>query len=408
MAVRPIGVDELWDMVLGGAALATGGGGVAPTREEFDAQVGPALESGLKPALVPASEVPEEGLVYMGVGVGGGVRREEKEVWLANPGWDARSRPGFDHARWIDARLQENEWLYPSCTWSERPAADPMGLAERRLEEIVGEPSVADITFEIGPRVYATLLRSAGRGRPVVDADTAGYRAVPEVSLSSLNVAEVPITPAVLVTAWGDLLVLEKVLNWQRYEDLARHVAVSCGGGVSGMAAFRGDAIERGAVQGSISKAIEVGRAIREAVDAGRDPTSAAAQAAGGHILFRGRVLAQLNEDKGAFIWGDERLEGTGEFAGHAFRVWYKNENHMTWLDGRPYVMSPDLVTVLDARTGRGLSNFAASDWTWGREVAVLGVPCAPVWRTERGARIFNPLRWGFACEYVPIDRAMR
>lgn len=405
MELRPVGVDDLWDMVLGGGALATGGGGVGPTREEFDAQVGPALESGLRPALVQASEVPRDGLVYMGVGVGGGVRREEKEVWLANPGWAARSRAGFDHPSWIRARLRENEWLYPSCTWSEPPDADPLGLAERRLEEMVGSASVADIPFEIGPRVYATLLRSAGRGRPVVDADTAGYRAVPEVSLSSLNVAEVPITPAVLATAWGDLLVLEKVLNWQRYEDLARHVAVSCGGGVSGMAAFRGDAIDGGAVHGSISKAIEVGRAIREAVDAGRDAGEAAARAAGGRVLFRGKVLAQLNEDKGAFIWGDERLEGTGDFAGHTFRVWYKNENHMTWLDGRPYVMSPDLVTVLDAATGRGLSNFAAGDWTWGREVAVLGVPCAPVWRTERGARIFNPLRWGFACEYTSIDR---
>lgn len=404
MATRTLDATDLWDISVGGGALATGGGGVGPTRGQFDAVVGPQLARGDQPQLVDPADLPDDALVYMSAGVGGGVRREEKERWLANPGWGARSRPGYDQSAWINARLDELEELYPSCSWSERPGPEWRGIAEDRLRAAVGRDSVAYMPFEIGPRVYTTVLDAASKGKPTVDADLAGYRAVPEVSMASLNVHEAPIGPVVLATAWGDLLVLEKVLNWQRLEDLSRQVAVSCGGGVGGMMAFPGRVVRTGAVAGTISKALHVGRAIREAGTSGRDPVAAAAEAAGGHVLFRGRVLAQLNEDKGSFIWGDERLEGTGAYAGHTFRIWYKNENHMSWLDGRPYVMSPDLVTVLDAETGHGLSNFAPGDWTYGRDVGVIGVPCAPVWRTERGLRIFHPARWGFACDYRPID----
>lgn len=404
MATRALDATDLWDMSVGGSALATGGGGVGPTRDQFDAVVGPLLAQGLQPRLIDPTDLPDDELVYMSAGVGGGVRREEKERWLANPGWGARSQPGFDQTAWINARLDELEYLCPSCAWSERPGPEWRSIAEERLRHAVGRESFAYVPFEIGPRVYTTILDAASKGKPTVDADLAGYRAVPEVSLASLNVHEARIGPVVLATAWGDLLMLEKVLNWQRLEDLSRHVAVSSGGGVAGMMAFPGEVIRTGAVAGTILKALHVGRAIREANTAGRDPVAAAAEAAGGYVLFRGRVLAQLNEDRGAFIWGDERLEGTEEFAGHTFRIWYKNENHMSWLDGRPYAMSPDLITVVDAQTGQGLSNFAVSDWYWGRAVGVIGVPCAPIWRTERGLRIFHPWRWGFACDYRPIE----
>src|SRR4051812_42503707 len=107
MATRLLDAIDLWDMAVGGAALATGGGGVGPTREQFDSVVGPALQRGARPALVDAADVPDNELVYIGAGVGGGVRREEKERWLANPGWEARWRPGFDPAAWIQSQLDE-------------------------------------------------------------------------------------------------------------------------------------------------------------------------------------------------------------------------------------------------------------------------------------------------------------
>ncbi|MCZ7569911.1 MAG: DUF917 domain-containing protein [Ardenticatenaceae bacterium] len=410
MALRELQAEDLWNIIVGSTVLATGGGGIAPSRELFEHFTRSTFESGLKPAMVDAEDLADDEMVYRRTGAGGMVRREDKEKWLINPGLEARWRPdsGFDQRKWIKERLRELEYLYPIPAWSSRPdetwSAD---VAERRLQELIGKPPAAYIASEVGPNLLQKFLKAAQEGKPLVDADTAGYRAVPENSLCSLAVHEAPITPVVLATPWGDLIVYEKVLNWQRLEDLNRQIAVSCGGEVHGWMAHEGRVIKSAAVAGSLSKARAIGEALKQASESQRDPVQAVAEAAGGHILFRGTVRAQVNEDKGGFIWGDIYLEGIDRFQGQFFRIWYKNENHMSWLDNRPFVMSPDLITVVDGKSGVGLSNFAVKEWQWGREVAVLGIPCAPVWRSEMGLRIFHPWRWGFALEYVPIEQRL-
>ncbi|MEZ4571314.1 MAG: DUF917 family protein [Thermomicrobiales bacterium] len=67
--------------------------------------------------------------------------------------------------------------------------------------------------------------------------DIAGYRAVPEVSLCSFNIHGVPAQPVLFASAWGDVIVLERVISWQRMEDIGRHLAVVSGGGVRGLMA---------------------------------------------------------------------------------------------------------------------------------------------------------------------------
>jgi DUF917 family protein len=251
------------------------------------------------------------------------------------------------------------------------------------------------------------MLAAAEQGLPLVDADITGCRAVPELSLSSFNIHGVPAQPALFASAWGDITLVERVVSWQRLEDIARHLAIVSGGGLRGLMAFDGRTVREKAFNGSVSRAWGVGKAIRAAREQGADVAGAAAQAVDGHVLFRGIVQARVNEDHTAFIWGTERIIGRGDYAGQTLKIWYKNENHMTWIGDRPFVMSPDLVTVLDAETGYGLSNFDANAWEYGREVAVLGVACHPLWRTERGLRIFHPWRWGFACDYTPIEDAI-
>ena len=45
-------------------------------------------------------------------------------------------------------------------------------------------------------------------------------------------------------------------------------------------------------------------------------------------------ILERLTQDPAA----------AGEFAGHVLKVWFRNENHVSWLDGEPWVASPDLM----------------------------------------------------------------
>src|SRR5262245_31169794 len=66
---------------------------------------------------------------------------------------------------------------------------------------------------------------------PVVDACPAG-RAKPEVQQSLPFVLGIPVTPAALVTRWGDTIIVDKTVDDYRYEDIARAIAVGSGGGV--------------------------------------------------------------------------------------------------------------------------------------------------------------------------------
>jgi len=48
---------------------------------------------------------------------------------------------------------------------------------------------------------------------------------------------------------------------------------------------------------------------------------------------------------------GPHGRRGRG-YAGHHLKIWYKNENHISWLDEKPYITSPDGLNVIDPKTG--------------------------------------------------------
>ena len=391
MVVKTLGKEDLWCGVVGGAALATGGGGAAVPREFFDARVDPLIEKGVKFQIVEPKDIPEDELIFVCLGVGGGIGRRMQERCLRR----------FGVADWV----REMDRVFPLPKWAEIPDEDWARVAPyRRLVELKGRETFGFMPFEIGPNVAFEIIRAAMLGKPLIDADNAGYRAVPEVSLGTLNVIHAPITPYVVATSYGDLMVFEKFLSWQRAEDLVRHIAITSGGGCSGMVSFDEDFIKKGTIYGTVSLAMKVGKAILDAREGGDDPVEAILETTGGYRLFEGKVGGTTREGYGAFTWGNIWIKGAGEYAGHTMRIWYKNENQISWVDEEPYVTCPDPFTVVDKKTGLGLSNFRPDHWPIGREVTVWGMKCADLWRTERGLRIYNPKHFGFDIKYVPIE----
>jgi hypothetical protein len=185
-------------------------------------------------------------------------------------------------------------------------------------------------------------------------------------------------------------------------------MAVLSGGGCLTMGSpIRGKDLKDSIVRNSVSGSIKLGRSIKEANIKGKDPVDAAVKALGGLLLFRGKVTYFKREERGGFMWGEHRYEGTGDYAKQKFRVWYKNENQVSWLNDEPYVTCPDLLCVLDAKTGDGLSNWGM-DFAEGREVAVVGYKIDPLWRTEKGLRIFNPTHFGYDIKYRPIEKVVK
>src|SRR4030065_2570906 len=107
----------------------------------------------------------------------------------------------------------------PLNTWSKLPDASTADGRENRLVELVGAVSYSNIQFEVAPGFVGILCSLALKDKPFIDATVAAHRAAPEISQNSLNLDNVPCTPAVWQTIHGDLLVLEKVLCFQSMEE---------------------------------------------------------------------------------------------------------------------------------------------------------------------------------------------
>ena len=158
-------------------------------------------------------------------------------------------------------------------------------------------------------------------------------------------------------------------------------------------------------VRGTLTKCFRVGQAIRTARENGKDPIEAILAETGGWRLFEGTVENKDWEDLDGYMYGTISICGSGKDAGHQLEVWFKNENHVTWLDGKPWICSPDLVSIVHRSSGEGSTNTSIDK---GDEVAVLGMKGLSCFRTEWALNhAFGPRYFGFDIEYEPIEKIM-
>jgi DUF917 family protein len=155
-------------------------------------------------------------------------------------------------------------------------------------------------------------------------------------------------------------------------------------------------------VQGSISHAEEVGKAYRTAVETHRDPIQAVLDAGHGYRLFEGNVADFKWKDQGGYLVGDVEISGSGKCQGSTFKIAYKNENLVSWRDGKFSVTCPDLITMVVKDSGKAITN---PDFEKGQATVVIGFPSPLNWRTPSGLQLFGPRHFGFDTPYVPIEQ---
>ena len=61
---------------------------------------------------------------------------------------------------------------------------------------------------------------------------------------------------------------------------------------------------------------------------------------------------------------------------------------------------APDLITLLDANTGAPVT---AEMVKYGLAINVLGLPCAPIWRTPAALDLVGPRYFGLDLDYRPL-----
>ena len=359
--------EEIDDILVGATVMGCGGGGELAEGRELMRR---AYEEGRAVTLAAPHELPDETLVACPYGVGGLTVGDEAE--------------------------------YAGLPWAEE---HPAVLAVRALGAHLGREFGALITGELGGTSIADAFYPAAvLGLPVVDADPVG-RAVPELGHSMFNLHGVPIAPQAVVNELGDTAIITVVADDRRAEALVRALAVAS----RNLVWVADHAVPWGRVkdvviQGAISLARDVGRALRQAQGSGADTAAAVAAAAGGGVLFRGLVSALSWEEKDGFTWGEVEITGYDADAGATYRIWFKNENLMAWRDGAPDVTAPDLICCFSGETGEPITN---PHHELGRSVTVVGLPAAAAWRTDRGVAVFGPRQFGFDVDYTPVAKRL-
>lgn len=283
----------------------------------------------------------------------------------------------------------------------------------RALQVVVrhtGKKISAIMRNEADGATLAAFNTAAQAGLPVVDACPTG-RAKPETQMNVPAILGYRMTPAALVTRWGDEIFIEKTVDDSRYEDIGRAVAVGSGGGVStARSLMTGAELKKATIIGELSKEIAIGKAVREAREQGKDPIAALmAVFDDAYILFKGKVTKWTPKGEGGFNYTDAEITGYGPYAGHKYRVWVKNENIESWLDGKPDVMSPDLIYGLNPKTGDTITSSYMGGYPMDTDVVFIGRKAPhPAWRSPAGIALIGPRHFGFDFDYVPIEEVMK
>jgi hypothetical protein len=355
--MRPVTAEEIEDLAVGAWILGTGGGG-SPYLALLNLRR--LYREGTVCHLMEAAELDDDDLVAVVSNMGAPLVGQER---LTDPRTVAR--------------------------------------AVTMMEEYLGRRFRAVMSLEIGGgNALQPFMAAALLARPVVDADCMG-RAFPEAQMTSFAIHDLRMYPLTLVDVRDNAVVVARAASWTWMERLSRRACVEVGSIAATCKAPRtGREVKDCAILGSTSKAVAIGRAVRAARRAHRDPVEALLEATGGLRLFAGKIQDVARRTTEGFLRGTAVVEGLDAFRGQAFTLAFQNEFAVGWHDGVPRVMTPDLICVLDAVSGEAIGTETLR---YGQRVVVVALPAPPVLLTPKGLEHVGPRAFGYDLEFRSV-----
>lgn len=295
----------------------------------------------------------------------------------------------------------------PTVMVEKIPAGTEPTLALRILEEHLGHKADATMPIECGGiNSMIPLVVAAETGLPVVDADGMG-RAFPELSMETFAVYGVHGSPLALAGERGERVIIDTGADDRQMEWLARAITIRLGGvGHIAEYAMTGADVRRTAIPRTLSMALSLGRAIREARDANRSPFEAIANSLSttlyNHVreLFHGKVTDVERRTTDGFAKGRARISAIGDNGDH-LEIKFQNENLIATRRGRTVAIVPDLICVLEAETAEPITTEGLR---YGQRVRVLGISTPEMMRTSEALAAFGPVAFGLDEPFVPVE----
>jgi uncharacterized protein len=358
--------QEICEILYGCTILGTGGGGLLAEGLEL---VDKAFAQGKKFILANLDEIPDEDFIVTSYYCGS-ISPETEEI-----------REKYSGLPIVDI--------------------EPAVLAVQAMEKYLGKEINGVISSELGGSNTAVAFYTAAfLGKYIVDGDAAG-RAVPDLQLSTYYINGLPIAPISTATIFGDTAIITEVVNDFRAEALIRAMGVASKDQIA-IADHLAQAkqLRKAVIPGAISHAHKIGKAYNDARIKKIDIAQSVADAGEGKIIFRG-ILKDFdwNTTEG-FTVGEVLIDGIENYIDNECKVWFKNENILSWLNNDAYVTAPDLICMFNMDSGEPIAN----PYYWkGMRIIVIALPAPKEWTTERGLEVFSPRSFGFDIDYTPM-----
>ncbi|MBV8619844.1 MAG: DUF917 domain-containing protein [Curvibacter sp.] len=288
----------------------------------------------------------------------------------------------------------------PTVMLEKLPEIDPLVLALRRLETRLGRRAKALVSIEVGglnsviPFSVASLT-----GLPLLDGDTLG-RAFPELQMSLCTLAGIGACPMALADEKGNALTVDAVDN-RSAERFVRSITMDMGGAsYAALYAMTATQARQALLPGTIRMTQRCGQAVFDARARLGNPVSALLQATGGQCLFEGKVMDVQRRTDGRFNRGVAQLQGLDQHQGGTLEVLFQNEFLLARTPQQVLCSTPDLIVAVDLETAEPITG---EQMRYGLRVAMLGIACAPAWRTPQALDLAGPRHFGYDIDYRPL-----
>ncbi len=251
------------------------------------------------------------------------------------------------------------------------------------------------IPLELGGAATASALATAAwLDLPTLNGDYLG-RALPEISQIVPAVNKVNLLPIASCDAYGNKTIIKDAINLQMMERIGKYLS-SASFGLIGQACLLKELkeVKPHIIMNTLSQALAVGETLRQVRDKEyENAIDIILKATKSKILFRGQIVKSTAQEIEGYYIGETYINGTDDFKKNHFKVWFKNEFILSWLNDKSYVACPDLITMVDANTYLPIINSQLVD---GMNVIVFGLPAPLLLRSDVALKALGPNHFGF------------
>lgn len=247
------------------------------------------------------------------------------------------------------------------------------------IERDLRRPITALMVGEIGgANAFTPLLIAGKRGLPVIDADLIG-RAFPKLEMNSATLRGLSVAPVWMADALGNQVCIRAKCP-KAIEQFARNVAVGMGSSCAfSFAVGDGDFIKSHCIEGSLSRALQLGKAVRLATD-----PFLALEAMGACLLASGVISDIISSVDEGFLQGYVTITTQKG----VLKMLYQNEYLFAEQEGFCLAATPDLLVMLEESSGLPIMSESLR---FGLQVRLFVLPASAIWKTLEGLALVGP-----------------